>query len=55
MSKNLISSIGHNWDEVESELFTPEEIAASNLRVAIIGEIIKSRSEIGISQKSWKN
>lgn len=51
MSKDLISSIGHNWENVESELFTPEEIAASNLRVAIIGEIIKSRTETGISQK----
>nr|WP_207635787.1 helix-turn-helix transcriptional regulator [Clostridium sp. MD294] len=32
-------------------LFTPEEIAESDLRVAIIGEIIKARQEKGISQK----
>ena len=51
MAKNMISSIGHKWEDVESELFTPEEIAASNLRVAIIGELIKSRCETGISQK----
>lgn len=51
MAKNMISSIGHNWNDVESELFTPEEIAASNLRVSIIGEIINSRNAIGISQK----
>jgi ribosome-binding protein aMBF1 (putative translation factor) len=39
------------WDEVEKELFTPEEIAASDLRVAIIGELVKARHEQGISQK----
>ena len=45
------SAIGQSWDEVEQELFTPEEIAESNLRVAIIGELIKARQEQGISQK----
>ena len=49
MSKN--SAIGHSWDEIERELFTPEEIAASNLRVSLIGELIKARQEKGISQK----
>lgn len=32
-------------------LLTPEEIAESNLRVALIGELIKARQEKGISQK----
>lgn len=45
------SAIGENWDEVERELFTPEEIAESNLRVALVGELIKARQEKGISQK----
>lgn len=45
------SAIGRSWDEVEKELFTPEEIAASDLRVALIGELIKARQEQGISQK----
>ncbi len=44
-------AIGHSWDEVRTELFTPEEIAASDLRVALIGELIKARQEKGISQK----
>ncbi len=39
------------WKEVRKELYTPEEIAESDLRVAIIGEIIKARNEKGISQK----
>ena len=39
------------WDEFEKTIFTPEEIAESNLRVALIGELIKARNEKGISQK----
>lgn len=45
------SAIGSTWEELEQRLFTSEEIAASNLRVALIGEIIKARQEKGISQK----
>ena len=45
------SAIGSSWEAVRKELFTPEEIAESNLRVAIIGELIKARQEKGISQK----
>ena len=44
-------AIGSSWDEVRAELFTSEEIAASDLRVALIGELIKARQEKGISQK----
>ena len=49
MSK--ISSVGPSWDEVEKALFTPEEIAESDLRVALIGELVKARQERGITQK----
>lgn len=49
MNKN--SAIGSSWDEVRNELFTSEEIEESNLRVALIGELIKARQEKGISQK----
>ena len=49
MNKN--SAIGRSWDEVRAELFTPEEIAESDLRVALIGELIKARQEKGLSQK----
>ncbi len=51
MSKERISPEGTDWEDFEKEIFTPEEIAASNLRVALIGEIIKARQERGISQK----
>ena len=45
------SAIGQSWDEFEKEFYTPEEIAESDLRVALIGEHIKARNEKGISQK----
>lgn len=45
------NAIGRSWDEVRAEFFTPEEIAESDLRVALIGELIKARQEKGISQK----
>ena len=45
------SAIGDSWEDVERELFTPEEIAESHLRAAIIGELVKARQEQGISQK----
>ena len=45
------SAIGSKWSDVEKRLFTSEEIAESNLRVALVGELIKARKEQGISQK----
>lgn len=45
------SAIGHNWEDVRKELFTPKENAASDLRVALIGELIQARQQKGISQK----
>ena len=49
--ENNNSSVGHTWEAVRRELFTPEEIAESDLRVALIGEIIKARQEKGITQR----
>lgn len=45
------NAIGRSWNELDKELFTPEEIRESDLRVALIGELIKARQERGISQK----
>lgn len=45
------NAVGRNWDELEKEIFTSEEIAESRLRVALISELIKARQEQGISQK----
>gem|GEM_PF-23351 len=45
------SAIGSNWKDVRAELFTKEEILESDLRVAIMTELIEARREKGISQK----
>ena len=45
------SAYGGTWSEHRKILFSSEEIAASDLRVAIIGELIKVRNDQGISQK----
>ncbi len=46
-----ISSVGHTWEEVRSKIFTPEEMAESDLRIALISELIKARQERGITQR----
>ena len=44
-------SIGSDWLDIRREIFTDEEISASNMRVAVINEFITARKEKGISQK----
>ena len=40
------------WDDdFDKEHFTPEEIAESNLRVALITALVQARKERGISQR----
>ena len=51
MSIELNGNTFTTWDDVEKELFTPEEIAESKLRVALIGELIAARKEKGITQR----
>ena len=46
-----ISPKGRSWEKARKELFTPEEIAASNLRVEIMIELTKARNERGLSQR----
>ncbi len=45
------NAIGRDALEYMDTLLTPEEVAGSNFRVALIGELIKARQEKGISQK----
>lgn len=42
-------AVGGNVLEFMENIFTPDEIAESELRVSIIGELIKARQENGIS------
>ena len=51
MSIELNGNTFTTWDDVEKELFTPEEIAESKLRDALIGELIAARKEKGITQR----
>ena len=51
MSKSKVSPLGTSWDDFEKATFAPEEISASNLRVALISEIINTRHSRGLSQK----
>lgn len=44
------NAIGDDWDDIRKELFTPEEIAESDLRVAVISALVSAREEKGISQ-----
>ena len=39
------------WKNIRPELYTAEEIRESDLRVAIISELIKARQEKDISQR----
>lgn len=39
------------WDDVEREIFTPEEIAESDVRVAVMCELVKARRERGITPR----
>lgn len=43
--------VGQSWEEVEKELFTPEEIAASEKRVQFYGVLIKIRQALGLTQR----
>ena len=45
------NAVGGSWEELEKELYTPEEIAASDLRVALINEMIKAREGQGLTQR----
>ena len=44
-------AIGGDALELVSSYFTPEELAASDLRVSVMVEIARARRERGISQK----
>ncbi len=47
----MSDAIGRDALEFMDTLLTPEEKAESDLRVALIGELIKARQEKGLSQK----
>lgn len=44
-------ALGFEWQNVRKNLFSPAEIAESDLRVMLIGELIKARQDKGLTQK----
>lgn len=48
-------AIGQKWEDIEQEIFTPEEIAESDLRVAVICKFIKARNEKRLNQTETLN
>lgn len=44
-------AIGRTWEELEQEIYTPEEILESEIKANIISEIIKARNENKLSQR----
>lgn len=47
----MSNAVGKDALNFIDSLLTPEEISESNLRVALIGELIRAREEKGLSQK----
>lgn len=45
------ATLGKTWREVQRELYTPEEIAAGNVRVELMIALNKARKEKGLTQK----
>lgn len=47
-------ALSDEWEEVRKEIFTADEIAESDSRVAVISELIKARQEREINQKQFE-
>jgi len=45
--ESFVSPRGHSWEEDRERLLTPEERAASALRVSMMIEIARARKEAG--------
>lgn len=51
----IISPVGESWSEYRKTHYTAEEIAANDLMVQLVGEVIKARKEKHISQRDLEN
>lgn len=47
-------ALSDDWDDVRKEIFTADEIAESDSRVAVISELIKARQEREINQTQFE-
>lgn len=51
MSVTLNGHTFTTWDDVEKDIFIPEEIAEAELKAAIVAEMVRARKENGITQQ----
>ena len=51
MRNKPISPIGDDWDSLRETLLTPEERAETDVKVALLSEIINARQSSGLTQK----
>ena len=51
MRNKAISPIGDDWDGLRETLLTPEERAQTDVKVALLNEIISARHSNGLTQK----
>lgn len=49
---NMNKAIGRDWEEIEKEIFTPEEIAEAELKASIISKQIKAENEKKLSKRT---
>ncbi|MCL1873224.1 MAG: helix-turn-helix transcriptional regulator [Clostridiales bacterium] len=51
MRNKIVSPIGDDWEALRETLLTPEERAETDIRIALLGEIISARQANGLTQK----
>ena len=51
MRNKPISPIGDDWDTLRETLLTPEERIETDIKIALLGEIINARRANGLTQK----
>ncbi|MDR1736534.1 MAG: helix-turn-helix transcriptional regulator [Oscillospiraceae bacterium] len=51
MRNKSISPVGDDWDCLREALLTPEERAETDIKVALLGEIVNARQSSGMTQK----
>jgi len=51
MKNKSISPVGDDWDDLRETLLTPEERAQTDIKVALLNEIINARHANGLTQK----
>jgi len=46
-----VSRKGDSWKSLRNKIFTAEEMAETDIKVALLGEIIEARQKKGLTQK----